>query len=55
MAQAYVSDGELELMRELDAEGDAMTVEEMREAEALTAEIAQMVIDDYLYDPSNPD
>ena len=55
MVQAYISDGELELMRELEAEGDEMTEEELREAEAMTAELAQMVIDDYLFDPSDPD
>ena len=55
MEQAYISDGELELMRELEAEGVEMTEEELREAEAMTAELAQMVIDDYLFDPSDPD
>ena len=32
-----------------------MSDEERREAEALTIEIAQQVIDDYLFDPSDPD
>ena len=59
MTDAYISSGELELMRELEAEegneGVTMTEEELRKAEALTAELAQMAIDDYLFDPSDPD
>ena len=59
MAEAYISSGELELMRELGAEegddGVEMTEEELRKAEALTAELARMAIDDYLFDPSDPD
>ena len=55
MAQAYISDGELGLTRELEAEGGEMTEEELRKVGAMTAELAQMVIDDYLLDPSDPD
>lgn len=59
MTEAYVGSGELQLMRELEAEegdeGVEMTEEEFRKAEALTAELAQMAIDDYLFDPSDPD
>ena len=55
MTQAYISDGELHMMRDLDAEGVEMTEEELREAEAITAELAQMAIDDYLLDMADPD
>ena len=44
------------MAKELDGElGDVeMSEEERREAEALIVEIAQEVIDAYLFDPSDP-
>ena len=46
----------LQLAKELDGELDdvEMSDEERREAEALIVEIAQEVIDAYLFDPSDP-
>ena len=59
MTDAYVKSGELALMREQEDGGDVeaveMTEEEWQEAQALTAELAQMAIDDYLFDTSDPD
>ena len=58
MTDAYIKSGELALMQEQqagDAESVEMTEEEWQEAQALTAELAQMAIDDYLFDTSDPD